>query len=204
MTAALRSSPSLFIFILAVSVLAGCAKRPGPYYTEPPEPRSFGREAHTIRSPDAMERPNVTRPEAEAAPDPPQNIVAEKKDLFHKVQWDRETLYTIARWYTGTGNNWTRLAAANPRIDPRRMRIGAVVRIPEALLIRRRPMAAGFLKSGPARKSEPIQKSETPPQPPPVSEDPIPSPSLYGPVVGDGPSDGDEKNKLPVPLETLD
>ena len=56
----------------------------------------------------------------------------------HKVRNHRETLFSIALWYTGMGANWPRLVEANPNIDPRRMRIGDTVLIPEKLMDRGR------------------------------------------------------------------
>ena len=132
----------------------------------------------------------ASQPVPEAEPGPADDLVEEKNDLIHKVKWNRETLYTIALWYTGAGNNWRRLVAENPQINPQRMPIGELVRIPEVLLIRRRPMPVDFLQSLPSQK----------PKPP----DPLVAPPLYGPVGDDPPSKRNEGNELPVPLETLD
>jgi len=58
----------------------------------------------------------------------------------HRVQGKGETLSTIAKWYTGNGNNWERLAQANPDIDPQRIHVGDAIRIPEEIATTRRPM----------------------------------------------------------------
>ena len=65
----------------------------------------------------------------------------------HKVRHHRETLYSIAQWYTGSGDNWPRLMEANPDLDPRRIHVGDTVLIPENLLKTRRPMPAKTRKS---------------------------------------------------------
>jgi hypothetical protein len=57
------------------------------------------------------------------------------------VRGTGETFIAIARWYTGNGNNWARLAQASPDIDPQRIHIGDVIRIPEEIVTTRRPMA---------------------------------------------------------------
>jgi hypothetical protein len=46
----------------------------------------------------------------------------------------------IARWYTGTSNNWRKLAKANPQLNPNRIRKGHVISIPPALLKTREPL----------------------------------------------------------------
>ena len=58
----------------------------------------------------------------------------------HKVRWPGESMSLIARWYTGSSNNWRKLARANPRLNPNRIRKGDVISIPPALLKTREPM----------------------------------------------------------------
>lgn len=117
--------------------------------------------------------------------------------LVHRVKWKRETLFTISLWYTGSGNNWRRLANINPDIDPGRIHIGNTILIPQDLLKRRQPMPASFLRPTPGKKrSTPLQH----PKPPPKIE----APPLYGPIDNGTQSVADENNALPVPLETLE
>jgi hypothetical protein len=40
----------------------------------------------------------------------------------------------IANWYTGSAQNWRKLAKANPGIDPNRIKKGNVILIPPAML----------------------------------------------------------------------
>jgi hypothetical protein len=117
----------------------------------------------------------------------------------HEVRHRRETFFSIALWYTGSGANWPRLVKANPDIDPRRIHIGDTVLIPEQLLKTRRPMPAGF--PNPKRKHRTIKKDQ--PQritPPSQNNEPL----LFGPIENDVRDADSQKTDLPVPLETLD
>lgn len=60
--------------------------------------------------------------------------------LDHIVQFQGETLSIIASWYTGSGRNWELVLDANPGVDPRRIRIGDLIRIPRELLSREDPL----------------------------------------------------------------
>jgi hypothetical protein len=118
----------------------------------------------------------------------------EKPAYAHHVKWLHETLFSIALWYTGSGNNWKRLVDANPTIKPRRMRIGDVILIPEDILKTRQPMSAEFLKAFSRGKKS---SQSSPPS------DPLEEPQLYGPIDDDGQTKEKEASGLPVPLETL-
>ncbi len=61
-------------------------------------------------------------------------------NVRHTVKTQGETLYAIAAWYTGQGQNWKLLVDANPGLNPNRMRIGEVIRIPRKLVLRMQPM----------------------------------------------------------------
>jgi len=115
----------------------------------------------------------------------------------HKVKWSRETLFSIAHWYTGSGENWKQLAAINPNIKPNQIHIGDIIQIPEDLLKRRKAMPSDFLKpkTSPKRTSAP----QTPT--PSINADET---TLYGPIGNDAPPPDTKKNDLPVPLETID
>lgn len=117
----------------------------------------------------------------------------------HKVRHRRETLFSIALWYTGSGMNWPRLTEANPDIDPRRIRIGDTVLIPEDLLRTRRPMPADFPK--PERKRRKIKKPPSQGIHPPSTNE---ESTLFGPIENDLQRTDPGKTELPVPLETLD
>lgn len=122
------------------------------------------------------------------------------KTWAYKVQHRRETLFSIALWYTGSGENWPRLIEANPDLDPRRIHIGDTILIPEDLLITRHPVPAGFPK--PKRKQPKAKKS----QPPSSVQTPARNEEtpLFGPIENKLQPAGSEKNELSVPLEPLD
>ena len=66
-----------------------------------------------------------------------------EKYYEHTVKYAGETYGTIARWYTGNVQNWYLIADENPEIDPRKIRIGSVIRVPRELMIRERPYQPG-------------------------------------------------------------
>jgi hypothetical protein len=58
----------------------------------------------------------------------------------HTVSWPGESMSLIARWYTGSSRNWRKLARANPRINPNRIKKGNVIVIPTKMLKTREPL----------------------------------------------------------------
>lgn len=131
------------------------------------------------------------------APEPAPHHQPTTNPLVHIVKWKRETLFSISRWYTGSGNNWKRLATANPDINAFRIHIGDKIMIPEKLLIQRKPLPPDILKPISVRKSaSPIQS----PKPPPQNQETL----LYGPIENHTPAKTEAGNDLPVPLETID
>ncbi|MBI5895378.1 MAG: LysM peptidoglycan-binding domain-containing protein [Desulfobacterales bacterium] len=98
-----------------------------------------------------------------AKPPPP----PEPQYFTHIVRGPGETFMAIARWYTGNGDHWKRIAQANPDIEPRYMRIGTVIRIPEEIMTTRRPMP-----------------NPSPPKAKPAKPTPAPPPDveLFGPI----------------------
>jgi hypothetical protein len=66
----------------------------------------------------------------------PQKFRGDYRQNFYKhtVRWSGETLSLIASWYTGTSGNWRKLAAANPGLNPNRIKSGDVISIPPSLL----------------------------------------------------------------------
>jgi hypothetical protein len=72
----------------------------------------------------------------------PQNYAGDycKKCYRHTVRWPGESMSLIARWYTGASKNWRKLAKANPRINPNRIKKGHVIVIPTKLLKTKEPL----------------------------------------------------------------
>ncbi len=63
----------------------------------------------------------------------------------HVVKWGDETLPAIAKWYTGSSENWDAIANANPTVDPLHVQQGDHVFIPHGLLKTRGGMTRTFL-----------------------------------------------------------
>lgn len=66
--------------------------------------------------------------------------------FVHTVRWNGETLTVIAKWYTGSTENWKRIAAANPSIQPNCIRLGDTISIPEELVTNRNPLTEDFVR----------------------------------------------------------
>jgi hypothetical protein len=115
----------------------------------------------------------------------------ESKYFTHTVRDTGETFIAIARWYTGNGNNWARLAQANPDTDPQRIHIGDAIRIPEEIVTTRRPMP----KSAP---SATVAGKKRPPPAPRLDVE------LFGPIETDSGAGEPENDGRTPALETLD
>lgn len=117
-------------------------------------------------------------PSAKPTPTPPPPAPA-----FHThiVRGTGETYMAIARWYTGDAENWRSIAQANPAVEPRRMRIGTVIRIPEALVVNRRPMPKPAPVPRPAPPAPTPTPKPVPRQTPPPTATPV-AVELYGPI----------------------
>lgn len=88
----------------------------------------------------------------------------------HTVTWPGESLYLIAAWYTGNGDNWKRIARGNPELNPDRIRVGEVIRIPEHLIQTRKPLPQAFVQSRGEKHAGHIS-----------SKPPEETPGLFGP-----------------------
>ena len=99
---------------------------------------------------------------------------AEQAQFVHTVRWSGETLSFIAKWYTGSFQNWKGLAAANPELNPDRIRIGDKIVIPQGLLKTQEPMPQDFLPT-----SSPEDKPRAPQEEKPKAE--TEELELYGP-----------------------
>jgi hypothetical protein len=178
---------SLLLIVAALGWMANCSQTQTAAREESAPPSVQPRISQKVLN--SLLRQN--RQEAQPA--------AKAKMWAHKVRHRRETLFSIALWYTGSGENWPRLAAANPNIDAKRIHIGDTILIPEDLLKTRRLMPANFPKH--KRKRRKIRKPQPPGVHPPAQNEETP---LFGPIENDLQPVEPEKNELPVPLETLD
>jgi len=119
------------------------------------------------------------------------------KDLNHKIKWPGENLSLIARWYTGSAKNWTRLVEANPGIEPRRIKIGDSILIPADLLKTRQPMPVEFMSSAPSPpKTLPSSSAKKA-----GNSDNI---DLFGPVDTEAQKSDAGDIDSPLPLETIE
>jgi hypothetical protein len=115
----------------------------------------------------------------------------EPKYFTHTVRGKGETFISIARWYTGSGNNWLRLAQANPDTDSQRIQIGDSIRIPEEIVTTRRPMPMSAPSATVAGKKLPLPE-------------PRPDVELFGPIETDSGAGHPENAGSTPALETLD
>jgi hypothetical protein len=149
--------------------------------TQKPMPESFvaGLSPEKKKALPATPEPKPSRPKKTSIP-PPKKIQAKPpvKPAYyeHKVRWSGESLSIIAKWYTGSFDNWKTLAKANPKLNPSRIHMGQKVRIPEGLLKTREPMPQSFL-SEIGKKKEKSSPPESEPPPPSKEEEP----QLFGP-----------------------
>lgn len=72
-------------------------------------------------------------------------VRSQHKNQVHTVTWAGENLQVVAKWYTGTENNWKEIANANPNILPSKLSAGDRILIPTALLKTRATMTKTFL-----------------------------------------------------------
>ena len=107
-------------------------------------------------------------------PPPPQ-----EQYLFHTITYPGETLGVIAAWYTGTAQNWMLIRDANPDLDPARLRLGSVVRVPRRLVIKDTPLPKSAIGGAKAKAQDP-SLAPSQPRPEVPSEQPtiIPPPDL--------------------------
>lgn len=70
---------------------------------------------------------------------------------YHTVMYPGETLSLIARWYTGQSGNWEIILDHNGNLDPRRLRLGDLVKIPQELLVRDDSMPKAFVEKANAK-----------------------------------------------------
>ena len=145
---------------------------PLPVETKPEVPASESKAPANLEP-----KADVVVPETYALEIPSQKS-STSGSYSHKVRWPNETLYLIAKWYTGTARNWKAIAKANPELDPKKMAIGVTIAIPEDLLISRKPMPFSFLRPL-------VRKKVKPAAPPDKISMPAEPPKLFGPIDSD-------------------
>ncbi|MEN8692543.1 MAG: LysM domain-containing protein [Desulfobacterales bacterium] len=103
----------------------------------------------------------AVQPAPEPQPPEPETAV-EPAPYVHTVRRSGETLIAISRWYTGAADNWKRLVDVNNGLNPRRIRVGDEILIPEELMKTHQPMPADFMTSKAPKKSVPSRVEPAP------------------------------------------
>jgi LysM repeat protein len=101
-------------------------------------------------------------PREAAPPVEPPSTPPEPKAFVHVVRWEGESLSLIAQWYTGSWQNWERVARANPGLNPDRIQIGNRIQVPEELVTRKAPLPRDFLPYRPGGWTGPETAEEEP------------------------------------------
>ena len=164
----------------------GCAA-PGPKTETPnalreekapksPEPPSPPQKVEPAPRPEPVPQSRAIPPGPQPAP-APQEVEKPETYLTHTVKYSGETVSIIAAWYLGDMMKWETLAEANPQINPKIIRVGDKILVPESLLVTRDPMPKEFVDK--------FYPPKTPSQvrPPTVKPKPEESkkPDLFGP-----------------------
>jgi hypothetical protein len=164
-----------FLSLFLIGLLAHCVSAPTQPEPVPPAPKAV---------------PSPTQ----AKEAPPRPAEPQPQPYIHEVRWPEETLSHIALWYTGSSNNWKKIAEANPGLKPLRIHIGDKILIPEELLKVRKPMPRAYVHSLNAPKRPPSARSLQ------RSKD-TRKEELFGPVELVSPPAASEKDELYGPIE---
>lgn len=144
--------------------------------------------------------PVESPPPIEIKPDTPASEIpvpeTSKLSVYsHKVRWPKETLSHIARWYTGTIKNWKAIAKVNPDLNPKKIKIGDTIYIPEDLLTLRKPMPRSFVGASVQKKAVPLSSSKK-------ILIPLESTKLFGPIESEPLIIETDSSELFRPIET--
>ena len=66
--------------------------------------------------------------------------------ICHQVRYNGETLAIISKWYTGNPKNWREIVAVNDGLDPDRIFLDQVIRIPKRLAVKTEPFTLRDLR----------------------------------------------------------
>jgi hypothetical protein len=157
----------LIVFII-FSVLTGCTYQ----------------KTHSRSKPQKLPVPVPEKPETATLVPESRSAVVSPSPIpspnfyVHRVRWKGETLFIIAKWYTGSDKNWNALSKANPKLNPNRMIINDNIVIPEDLIKYRKPMPLSFLSSFIRKKRVQSFQSNKPSKENHITE-------IFGPVEAD-------------------
>ena len=149
----------------------------------------FGVFACTQITPEDKSR---TEAQSEPPPDAPKTTY-----YTHIIKWPGENLSRISRWYTGSEKNWLRILEVNPSINPKKIKIGDSIFIPEDLMTTHEPMPKSHLAPlAPVNKKKSAPSVKAAPQAGEME--------LFGPIDTAPQPSGNIGSDSPPPLETID
>ncbi len=108
-----------------------------------------------------------------------QPIKQKRVPVVHEVQWPKETLEIVSKWYTGATKNWEPIADANPNINPESLSPGTKIFIPSHLLKTRDSMPKKFVAKcyqKPKKKKRSVEARKAPNKVVPAKKKPEPTP----------------------------
>ncbi len=155
----------LAVAMAVVAMLAACASKSAKTETpgQPPAvsplppspPTTPGAVPPAAATP--APGPGVVPPtKAPPAAGPVKPVLPEGTTYYvHTVKYSGETVSIIAAWYLGDKMRFDVLVAANPEINPARIRMGTQIKIPENAMKTREPMPKEFVDSFYARTPKP-------------------------------------------------
>ena len=175
-------SRSLLVSIAVSGLLWGCSHFDKPVQVKSKDlPAQAGSKSlHQIEDDSSPPRIEAGSPTVKGTE------VPKSHGCVHEVQWPGENLSLIAKWYTGSSDNWGALAKLNPKLNPNLIHIGDKIAIPQSLLQREEPMPRSFLSSPSPEQSQTSPSSSSSsreiPTKPPASEEAGPKGMLYAPI----------------------
>ncbi len=103
--------------------------------------------------------------------------------LFHRIRWQGETLSIIAKWYTGSMEDWKLLSRINPGLAPQNLQVGEKVKIPANRVKTSVEMPRDFVRTLAANSgnSEKQDSGNTEKEDKPPADKAEKEPELFGP-----------------------
>lgn len=165
-------------WLLLCFLAFGCAQLEKGYqdtkkaiFPEDPKTKSAGKAPETKKPAEPEKPKDPPAPPPASAPVPAKASPAEDF-ILHKVAAG-ETLATIAKWYSGKTAAWREIAAANPGLEPSRLKEGQTLKIPLSLATVHRdpPQTSSSGSQGPPKKTS--KEKDDPEGPAPAETKPV-------------------------------
>jgi LysM repeat protein len=169
-------------WLLLCFLTFGCAQLEKGYqdtkkaiFPEDPKAKSAAKAPET-KKPSEPEKPKESPPHPPASPREPPPAPAKASPaedfILHKVAAG-ETLATIAKWYSGKTAAWREIAAANPGLDPSRLKEGQTLKIPLSLATVHKEPPQPSLSGSPGPPKKTAKEKEDPEGPAPAETKPV-------------------------------